>query len=210
MAVWASVLKILKPAMAAILKFFKQHLLPNRKLDWAKTWWEALEQHRDSELLKSLRLAIQNGCLGGHLETASAPKPYFRLIPNLVDGNGVTWRLRIVKIIQFRYPRWSPCSPSWKSSNDISSQSVSWIKLKLDGRHWSSIEIQQGSGKPNFFWSQTKIKKLGPIGNSQKPQKSVPYWPNTKEIFSDSVRCLGYSQILNLPSSDVNPLITHD
>ena len=27
--------------MEAILKFFKQHLLPNCKLDWAETWWEA-------------------------------------------------------------------------------------------------------------------------------------------------------------------------
>ena len=37
-------------SMAAILKFFKRHLLPNRKLDWAKTWWEASQWHRDSEL----------------------------------------------------------------------------------------------------------------------------------------------------------------
>ena len=69
---------------------------------------------------------------------------------------------------------------------------------------------RQGSGKLNFFRPQTKIQKLGPIGNSQKPKKLVPYWANTKEIFSDSVRYLGYSQILNLPSSDVNLLITHD
>ena len=55
----------------------------------------------------------------------------------------------------------------------------------------------QGSVKPNFFRSQTKIQKLGPIGNSQMPKKSAPYWPNTKEIFYDSVRYLGYSQILN-------------
>ena len=71
-------------------------------------------------------------------------------------------------------------------------------------------DVAQGSGKPNLFRSQTKIQKLGPIGNSQKPKKSVPYWSNTKEIFYDSVRYLGYSQILNLPSSDINLLITYD
>ena len=38
--------------MVVILKFLKWHLLPNHKLDWAKTWWEASEWHRDSGLLK--------------------------------------------------------------------------------------------------------------------------------------------------------------
>ena len=42
--------------MAAILKVFKPHLLPNGKSDLAKTWWEALERHGDSELLKSFLL----------------------------------------------------------------------------------------------------------------------------------------------------------
>ena len=77
-------------------------------------------------------------------------------------------------------------------------------------KHTADRHTHQGSGKLEFFRSQTKIQKLGLIWNSQKPKKSVPYWPNTKEIFSDSVRYLGFSQILNLPSSDVNPLITHD
>ena len=73
------------------------------------------------------------------------------------------------------------------------------------------IYVYQGSGKPNFYQSQTKIQKLGPgLETAKNKKKSVPYWPKTKEIFSDSVRYLGYSQILNLPSSDVNPLITHD
>ena len=52
---------------AAILKFFKLHL-PNRKSDWAKTWLEASQLHRDSELLKSFRSNIQDGHHGGHLE----------------------------------------------------------------------------------------------------------------------------------------------
>ena len=64
-------------AVAAILKFYNQHLL-NRKLDLAETWWEASEWHRDSELLKLFCSAIQNGHHGDHLEnleTLSAPKP---------------------------------------------------------------------------------------------------------------------------------------
>ena len=47
--------------ISAILKIFKRHLLPNRKLVWAETWWEALAQHTDSELLKSFRCDIQDG-----------------------------------------------------------------------------------------------------------------------------------------------------
>ena len=37
--------------MVAILKFFKRHLLPNRQSDWAETWWEASQWHRDSKLV---------------------------------------------------------------------------------------------------------------------------------------------------------------
>ena len=76
-------------AVAAILKFFKQRLLENHKLDWAETLWEALEQHRDSELLKLFCSDIQDGI-----------------------------------------------------SNDISSQTISWIEPKLDGKHQSDTEIQ--------------------------------------------------------------------
>ena len=66
------------PAMAAILKTFKPHLLPNPKSDWAQTWLEAFGSHGDSELLKSFCSHIQDGHDGGHLEnlqTASPPKP---------------------------------------------------------------------------------------------------------------------------------------
>ena len=57
-------------AMVAILKVSSQTMS-----DWAETWWEALERHRDSELLISFRSDIQDG---GHLEilqTTSPPKP---------------------------------------------------------------------------------------------------------------------------------------
>ena len=65
------------PRWPAILKFFKRHLIPNNKSDWAETWWEALESYRDSELLKSFCSRIQDGRHGGHLEilqTTSPPK----------------------------------------------------------------------------------------------------------------------------------------
>ena len=55
-------------ARVAILKIFKPLLLLNGELDRAKTWWEALERHGDSELLKSFCYDIQDGRHGGHLE----------------------------------------------------------------------------------------------------------------------------------------------
>ena len=43
-----------------------------------------------------------------------------RLSWKLVRGIGETWRIRIVKIVFFQYPRWPPWQASWNSSNDIS------------------------------------------------------------------------------------------
>ena len=147
-------------ATAAILKFFKRHLLLNPKSDWAKTWWEASQWHRDSKLLKSFRSDVQDGRHGGHpeiLQTTSPLKPYVRLSWNLMGGITVTqrfkiaksfhsdiqetwweasqwFRFKIAKIVPFRYP-------SWNLSN-ISSQTLSPIVLKLDGWHHSDTEIQ--------------------------------------------------------------------
>ena len=53
--------------MAAILKFFKWHLLPNHKSDLAENWWKASEQHRDSQLLNLFLSNIQGGSHGGDL-----------------------------------------------------------------------------------------------------------------------------------------------
>ena len=89
----------------SILKIFRRHLLPNHKSDWAETWWEASEQHRDSEWLKSFRSDIQDGRCSGHLETTSAPKWYVRLSWNLVGGFGETWRFRTAKFVPFRHLR---------------------------------------------------------------------------------------------------------
>ena len=47
--------------MVAILKFFKWHLLPNPKFNWAEIWWEASQWHRHSKLLKSFPSDIQDG-----------------------------------------------------------------------------------------------------------------------------------------------------
>ena len=52
------------PRMAAttvILIFFKQHLLQNRQLNYAKTWWEESEKHKDPKLLKSFYSDILDG-----------------------------------------------------------------------------------------------------------------------------------------------------
>ena len=120
--------------MTAILKFFKRDLRPNRKSDWAKTWWEASKWHRDSELLKS----IQDGRHGGRLEilqTTSPLKPLVGRSQNLMGGITVTQRFRITNIVPFRYPV--------NSSNDIYSHSVSRIEPKLDGRHESDTDIQK-------------------------------------------------------------------
>ena len=59
-----------------------------------------------------------------------------------MGGITVTHRLKIAKIVPFRYPR------SWNSSNDISSKTISQIALKLYGRHWSDIEIQNAKIVP--------------------------------------------------------------
>ena len=122
--------------MAAILKFFKRHLLTNPKSDWAETWWEASQWHRDSKLLKSFHSDIQDG---GHLEILQTTSPHkFWLSWNLMGGITVTQRFKIVKIVPFRYPQ----RPSWNSSNDISSQTISPIELKHVWRHHSDTEIQ--------------------------------------------------------------------
>ena len=55
----------------AILKFFKLYLLQNHKSDCVKTLWEALERHRDSELLRLFRSDIH----GGHLEILQLTSP---------------------------------------------------------------------------------------------------------------------------------------
>ena len=97
-------------ATEAILKFFKRLLL-NPKFDWAETWWEASQWHRDSKLSKSFCSDIQNGRQGGHLkilQTTSPPKPKVRLNWNLMGGITVTQKFKIAKIFPFRYPRWPP------------------------------------------------------------------------------------------------------
>ena len=64
---------------AAILKFFKLHLLPNRKSDRAKTWWEVSQWHRDFGIAKIVlfrypRMPRHDGYLE-ILQTTSPPKP---------------------------------------------------------------------------------------------------------------------------------------
>ena len=127
------------------LEYLQMTFFPNCKLDWAETWLEASEQHRDSELLKLCHFGIKAGHHGCHLEnlqTTSTPEQQVKLSQNLVGGIRVTWRFKIAKFVLFQYPRWPLFWPSWKSWNDICSQMVSSIKLKLSGRHWGDMEIQ--------------------------------------------------------------------
>ena len=59
-----------------------------------------------------------------------------------MGGITVTRRFKIAKIVPFRSQRWPPWRPSINSSNYISSQTISRIEPKLDGRHHSDTEIQ--------------------------------------------------------------------
>ena len=107
--------------LVAIMKFYKLHLLPNPKSDWAETWWEASQRFK---LQKSFHSNIQDSCHGGHLEilqTTSPPKTLFQLSWHLMGGITVTQRFKIAKIVPIRYPKWPPGWPSWNSSNDICS-----------------------------------------------------------------------------------------
>ena len=72
--------------MDAILKFFKPHLLPNRKTNWAKTWWEASQWHKDLELLKLFCSDIKDGRKGAILKYF---KQYLR--PNPKSDWAETW-----------------------------------------------------------------------------------------------------------------------
>ena len=61
---------------AAILKTFKQHILPNGMSDCAETWWESLDRPGDSEVLKVFCSDIQDDCFCchlGNLQTKSTP-----------------------------------------------------------------------------------------------------------------------------------------
>ena len=132
--------------MLSILKIFKWHLLPNRKSDWAETWWEASEQHRDSEWLKSFCSDIQDGCYSGHLEnleTTSAPKWYVRLSWNLVGGIGETWKFKTAKFIPFRHLRLK-----FFKWHLLPNCNADWAKAWLAASEW-----QRDSGLLKLFWS---------------------------------------------------------
>ena len=66
--------------------FFKRHLLPNCKLDGAKTWWETSQWHRNSELLKLFCWDIKDGGHGGYLETLQTTS-----LPNCKSDWAKTW-----------------------------------------------------------------------------------------------------------------------
>ena len=50
------------------------------------------------------------------------------------------------------------------------------------------------------FGPRPKFRNRDQLETAKSPKKSIPYWPNTKEIFSDSVRYLGQSKQLRCQS----------
>ena len=104
-------------------KFFRWHLLLNPKSDWAKTWWEASQSHRDSKLLKSFRSFIQDG----HLEAIL--KFFKRHLLNPKSDRAETW---------WEASQWHRDSKSLKSfHSDIQ-----------DGCHAGHLEILQTTSPP--------------------------------------------------------------
>ena len=52
---------------------------PNRMSDWAETWWDASQLHRDSELLKSFCSKIQDGIMVAILKFFKWHLPNYKL-----------------------------------------------------------------------------------------------------------------------------------
>ena len=104
--------------MAAILKFFKRHLLLNAKSDWAETWSEASQWHRDSKLLKSFHSDIKI-------------LKFFKrhLLLNPKSDWAETW--------------WE--APQWHRDSKLLKSFCSDIQ---DGRHGDHLEILQMTSPP--------------------------------------------------------------
>ena len=118
---------------------------------------------------------IQDGHHGIQLEiiqTTSPPKPYVWLSWNLMGGITVTQRVRFAKIVPFWYRRWLPWWPSWNSSKDITSQTVSWIESKLDGR-WEASLWHKDSEVLYSFCSNIKDGSHG--GHLTAPKTCIWY-----------------------------------
>ena len=95
--------------MAVILKFFKWHLLQNGKSVWFKTWWEASQWHKDSELLKSF-----HSLYSGHLEILQMSSPPKRLDRAKTWWEASQWHRDSEFLKSFRSDiSWQP---SWNSS----------------------------------------------------------------------------------------------
>ena len=142
--IWTKLVDLVSPTLytkiiKAILKFFKRHLLPKRKSDWAKTWWEASQWHKDSELLKSFRSDIQDGRHGGHLEilqTTFPPKPYVGSSWNLVGGITVRQKFKIAKITPLRCPRWPPGHLEILQTTPFPNRKSDWAKTWREASQW--------------------------------------------------------------------------
>ena len=64
--------------VAAILKFFKSHFLPNSESGWAETWWAS------EWIAESFNSNIQYGGHGGKLETLQTTSAFWIAKDNLI------------------------------------------------------------------------------------------------------------------------------
>ena len=81
-------------------------------------------------------------------------KPYV-----LLSWNQATWRLRMNKIILFRYQRWSRTKQqSWYPSNNIFLQTICPLEQKPDWMRKAKMRLRNGSFIPLKYkrWSWTK------------------------------------------------------
>ena len=135
-------------AMAAILKFFKRHLLQNRKSDWAKTLFEASERHRDSVLLKLFRSNLKDGLSSNSSNDISQGVSW---IERKLDGKD--WSDTEIQ-------NWLNCSV-WLSKMAAWAAILKILKLHL-------------LPNPKSDWAQTWLKALGPHADLESLNHSVP------------------------------------
>ena len=111
------------------------NISPKPKSDWAETWWEASEQHRDSKFLKSFCSYIQDGhhrlfVLGFYspVNPMGLCRARSVLSNHIFTGQAKSskWLTSIVHIL---LPETDNC-PSWISGRErMTSENISWSNL---------------------------------------------------------------------------------
>ena len=80
-------------------------------------------------------------------------------------------------LVLFHYPKYF-WSLVWQDFTFVDNQGKKEIALRARENRIS-------------FGPRPKFRNRDRLETAKSPKKSVPYWPNIKEIFSDSVRYLG-------------------